>query len=79
MIWLVLGVWLVCVGVLLHLHFEVRRTRYRAPVVKYFTTTNYVDESGRTVFLNVAVLNGTDADIVERFLERDLELAREGK
>ena len=73
MIWLILGVWLVCVGVLLHLHFEVRRTRYQPPE-KWEPAT--IEGRGAIV---AHCPPGREAEAVELFLRADLELHKAGR
>lgn len=73
MIWLILGVWLVCVGVLLHLHFEVRRTRYRAPD-KWEPAT----VEGRAMIV-AHCPEGREAEAADLVLRADLELSKAGR
>lgn len=81
MIWLVVWVWLVCVGVLLHLHFEVRRTRYQPPEKWEPYTEREVEmwTSGTPLAIRAEVPEGMEAEAAEMVLRLDLAMSKAGR
>lgn len=75
----VAGVWAVCCGVLLHLHYEVRRTRYPAPDKCEPYYARQITALTVRGCIHVEVAPGHEADAADQVLRADLLLSKAGR